>query len=247
MERRNFMKMTAVGAAALPEILRAALSESTPCLETFGVAEPRLTPEDFAKVFDVTDEKLPERGWVVSHSWTLGEVRQFGRDIVDTETCAQLPRTGMKLWGYEILSLRDVEPGVLWIVGKRKDGSWARFKMASEWTWSKCGTFRYSKNGRGNLHICQSVRSWLKAMVDYVAENPGCRLEHEFQRDYLAIKDVATKTEFSLWAKCAEDRRLWGISPPPSFVDLLKKPGRVGKLAFLLSVGDHCLEFGDEE
>ena len=79
----------------------------------------------------------------------------------------------------------------------------------------------------------------------HVRENPGCQLERDDnpKQRYLGMKDPATNVEFHLGLTLAIDRTSWRITLPQSFVNLMKTPEQRDKLAWVMSVGDHCLDF----
>jgi len=121
---------------SIAEVLRGALSGDTEQVHVpMRVSGSKLLPEHFDEAMKVTDAEFHDegcRGWIVLSPLSYVALRKFGRDVLDIETCAPRPLTGATLWGYPILTSKDVEPGYVWIVGRRKDGSWARLGMEME-------------------------------------------------------------------------------------------------------------------
>jgi hypothetical protein len=238
---------------SIGDVLRAALSEDTPCVgPTYVIEELPLVPLHFHEAMRVTDAEFHDhgcRGWIVTSPRTYYDVRGFGRDVLDVETCAPRPLTGATLWGHPILTTRDVEPGVAWIVGRRRDGSWARLRMEMM-TKNKnrqMGTTRWGWHQDGEEIVgqvtCSSMRDWLRTLVSL--EGPYERCDDPRER-LLGMRKVEGGTRIMLPLVKATDRTTWGIDLPSKFVDdYLRTPEARCRLARDLSTG--ALSTGDLE
>ena len=209
---------------SLAEVLRAALSGET---EQVGapvvVSGSRVTPEVFDEAMKVTDAEFHDhgcKGWIVMRPRSYYDVRKFGRDVLDVETCAPRPLTGATLWGYPILTTKDAEPGVAWLVGRRRDGSWARLKMvlnAQEYgSWNPIdkvlnqGAAAYwSWHDDGNEVVaqvmCGTLREWLATLV--ALEGPYVRCDDPRARLFGMRKVEGGRGSWSRWCGCSTGPR----------------------------------------
>lgn len=101
-----------------------------------------------------------------------------------------------------------------------------------------------SKDERHLVFYCGNLRAWLESLVH---RHKLRRCTYEVCDDpskwLLGMMDARTGASYMLPVYKANDRKLWKIELPSNFVKMLKTPEGREKLAWVLSVGDHCLEF----
>jgi len=91
--------------------------------------------------------------------------------------------------------------------------------------------------------VCESMRDWLEILMSLGGDFVEC---DDVRRGLVGLKKMDGGTRVMLTKEavregCAEMRL------PEQFMEMVRVPGGRKKLAWVLSVGDHCLEFEGPE
>jgi len=88
--------------------------------------------------------------------------------------------------------------------------------------------------------VCDSFRVWLEFLVKLGGTYEVC---DDPRRMLFGMRKVEGGTRVMVRIARLGSSEEWNLTLPRGFKDLLRTSGGRDKLAWVLSVGDHCLEF----
>lgn len=91
--------------------------------------------------------------------------------------------------------------------------------------------------------ICGSFRDWLEHLVRVQREGATYEVCDLARERLLGMRDLGTGQRVFVPLAQVIDRPNWGLVLPKPFQCLLNTPEGRKELAWVLSVGDHCLPF----